>query len=355
MTNSDNEFKKTFETFVGDLEKVSEAVNALKPLEGEYFSAIEKESTTIAAVEKYCGFLQIEAANVAAKNDEESNNFKQALYLENGKLQNIVATLNDCKSGLKEPSESLKDMVADFNNCINTHLNTINESITKASSYLAGYVPTEKEEVKDNTDVLNAPQNETKDNNIEITDETKVVGVEPQIEAVPLNIQNDSLEELNSEVEKEMDRNHTNIGELMATSDSYKSADENVLDNSAPFNFDQMNLASSDELTDSNELSDSVNIEEPIDTVKPTDDEIDISQWFANNSIVDKPNVENNNFDELSGSTDETLNDEVKSDNIDESAQKVVNIESMYDVNKLADDKTEDKNNDFGLTLEKAS
>ena len=346
MTNNDNEFKKTFETFVGQLEEVNVAVGELKPLEEKYFTAIESESTIIAAVEKYCGFLQIEAANAAAKNDEESNNFKQSLSLEKGKLQDIISTLNDCKSGLKESSTSLKDMVVEFSNCINTHLNTINGAITKASSYLEGYIPTEKEEAaKDNTEVLELQQDMTKDEDLG----TKVVSVEPQpnIE-IPTDVQDLNIDQLTSELNEEMKPNSDNLAELEATKDEYTKDDESE------------NNIVEDNKVDESKANDEVNISNPGNAfglenkeLQPEDSQ-DLDTWFNENITSEDKSELDDKVEASVAEKQEEKNVEPANQSVDDTFVQVTGQEPMFEASN-SETKAEENSNDLGLTLEKSN
>lgn len=354
MTNKDQETKEKFYAFVNDWKSYGEIIDKIKPLIERYENAIGEETSLITTVERNTKFLEIDKEFYTAPDSKKlSDGFKSALYDSKVGLSNISKVLNDCKNTLNQLGASADSIAPGFKSNIDGHLTTIREALDKAKPYLVDFVPTETK--VEESEKIDDPINELllddkQDNNDELTMDTKVVETEPQIEAVSLDAQTDSLEELSSAVDKEMDINHTNIGELMAANDSYKQTDEVNQDNSVPFNFDQMNLSTSNELTDSSELSAPVVSEEPIDTIKPTDDEMDISQWFENNNNSAKLDNENTKSDELTGSIDEVLNEENHSDNIDEAEQKVVNIESMFDT-------TKDKENsdDYTLSLEKAS
>ena len=340
--NNDTALKQQFDNFVNDYNNIGKAIDEISPLFNNYMNAIGDEKTLVANIEKYCGFLKIEAENSAAKNDEESNIFKKSLMDTTAKLKDIVNVLNECKSGINLSQQSLTDIANEFKNNINAHLTNINSAINKTNPFLQGYVDSVgvKQEVV-------IPE-ETKDEvNTEDANVSKVISIEPaekeiltKVQAddkneIPTKVQTDSLDELTNALDDEMQQNSANISDLTNTVDTY-NADKIENDNieASPFDFNNLNISES-------------KLDKPVDDVQKVEEE----------AQQQKPNIDDDRFDLedfFNQASDVKEEDDSLNTSVDDVEQKVVSVEDFV---KKDDDtfNNAEKDEGFGRSLSKVA
>ena len=222
----DTKCLKDSEDWFKSLEKMNRASDEYKLVIEKFKNAITSEAVALANVNLYSGFLKIIAENPAAKNEKQSNEFKNKLQEAVNQLGNIINALNECKSGLVLTQESLPKNASPLKEDINRHLNTINSAVNLSHPYLTGFVT--NKEVAQNTEMV-----DTKANNNGIPDEHKVVAEEPvekpKDDATLEAISTDSLNSIDKTLGDELDdifgkdvlKNNDNIATLNDTVSSY--------------------------------------------------------------------------------------------------------------------------------------
>ena len=314
MKNNDNELKQKFDGFVNDYNNMGKAIAEISPLFDKFMNSINNESTITASVEKYCGFLKIEAESKDAQDETEVERFKKSLFDSKQKLDIMVKELNECKNGLHVSPQYLSEITSQFKSNIGEHLANINKSITSTNPYLSDYVV--KEEKVDDVMVQEEPKNI-----VPVEEENKVVAIEEQPkEMVPVNVQTDSLDELSKSLDNELAKNTQNINELKETANIISTPDFKEVDqDSVPFNFDELNFPETQQLEDKKEL-------EPVIENKEEDTDFSLNEFFNENKPVDDENksTDDDGFIKVTDIQEVGAPEETNADNKDQTLERTL-------------------------------